>query len=360
MKEGQRRIGSLEVGRGVAAALVVLHHAGSIAEQPRFFDAVPFAGHLHFFYVGVDFFFVLSGFIISWVHWGDLGKPQTLGRYAAKRFLRIYPPYWGVLIPLVLLYLVFPDGGMASQRDPANIAMSFLLLPYPPQPVLGVAWTLVHEIVFYAVFALIIALGRKGLWLLPLWGVLILAGAAAGPLPFPLSFFLSPFNLEFLFGVGAAVILRSRTIPYPGLLAGSGVLLFLLFMLVPSLVPQDAVTLRFAFGIPAAMFVLGMVEIEWTRPLRLPPVLVFFGASSYAVYLVHSVAISMTIRLVAKAAGGHIGVEPAVLIVALIGLAAGMLYYALLEKRLTSLTRSVLQSLGLMEPSAARPLQTRL
>lgn len=355
MKQGQRRIGSLEIGRGVAAFLVVLHHAGAIAEEPRFYGDVPFGGHLHYFYVGVDFFFVLSGFIITWVHWDDLGDRSKLGGYARKRFLRIYPPYWGVLLPLTLLYLMFPAAGIPSQRDPVNILMSALLLPYPPLPVLGVAWTLVHEIFFYALFGLVIVVGRKGLWLMPAWAALIVAGALAGPLPFPASFFLSPFNLEFIFGVGVAVLLRHRTMPLPGLLAFMGAAAFLAFMLFFPAVQVEPLHGRIAFGLAAALFVAGIVEIEWHRPLALPRLLVLFGAASYAVYLVHPVALSFATHALTRLAGRTLPLEAAVVVTALAATAAGIAYHLTLEKPLTAAARSALKHLGALRFPQSEP-----
>lgn len=340
MKQGHKRIASLEVGRGFASTLVVLHHAGSIVTQPRFYGATGFGGALEFFYVGVDFFFVLSGFIIAWVHWDDLGKPSRLGTYAKKRFLRIYPPYWGVLLPLIALYFLIPSSGLDSQRDPVNLVMSLLLLPYPMPPVLGVAWTLVHEIFFYAVFAVILAIGRRGLWLMPVWGLAIVAASFFGPLPHLPGFVLSPFNIEFILGVGAAVLLRHRTIPMPGLVAGLGIAAFLLCLFVPSLASENRLVQRLVYGLAAAAFVLGMVEIEWRRPLKLPSALIFFGAASYAVYLVHPIAVSMSIQVLTRLSGRSLPIEAAILLISLVGLVAGMVYHAVVERRLSALGRA--------------------
>lgn len=348
MKSGQKRISSLEVGRGFAATLVVLHHAGAIVEQPRFYGETGFGGLLAYFYVGVDFFFVLSGFIIAWVHWDDLGDRAKLGTYATKRFLRIYPPYWGVLAILLLLYAAMPGTGLDTQRDPLNIVLSFLLLPSPMPPVLGVAWTLVHEIFFYAIFALVILVGRRGLWAMPLWALAIVLGQMVGPKPFLVEFVLSPYNLQFILGVGAAILLRRHTIARPALVAAIGVVGFLSFLLLPALLPQNVLLTRLIFGLSAALFVVGMVEIEWHRPLRLAPALVFFGGASYAVYLVHPLASSTTLQILFRLTGRTLPVDVTILLITAAGVMAGMLYFALIEKRLTRLVRLVLSSLGVI------------
>ena len=332
---------SIEIGRGLASALVVFHHAGNIMSQPRFYGSDPFDGHLRNFNVGVDFFFVLSGFIIAWIHWADIGQSGRLKSYASKRFLRIYPPYWGVLLPLIALYQVFPQAGVESQRDPINIGLSLLLLPFTAQPVLGVAWTLTHEIFFYVVFAGIILAGRKALIFFPLWALAIIAGHFAGPLNFPLSFFLNPFNLEFIMGVGAAWLLKNVRIPAPMLVASVGALTFILLMLFAVNIQDDNLVGRLAFGISSLLFVLGAVEVERHRKVALPRALLFFGASSYAVYLVHPVALSFCIQVVKRLAGNTMSLEIIAIIIALMGIVAGCLYHILLEKRLTSWVRSV-------------------
>ncbi|KAB0680297.1 acyltransferase family protein [Aureimonas leprariae] len=347
------KFGALEVGRAVAAGLVVFHHAGSIAQQPRFFDAVPFGYHLGNFNVGVDFFFVLSGFIIAWVHWNDIGEPARVPRYALKRFLRIYPPYWAVLLPLTALYVAFPQGGIPSQRDPVNIAMSALLLPYPVPPVLGVAWTLVHEIFFYAVFAAIIAAGRKALLLLPIWFAAIVAASLLQVETFPLTFFFNPFNMEFILGVGVAVMLRHRSVPAPLLLATVGVVIFVATMLFATTVQDHPLVGRLAFGLPAAMFVAGCVELERRRPRRLPAVLALLGAASYVIYLVHPIALSFGAQALTRLPTRDLPVDIAVLLLGLIGIGAGVLFHVVVERRIASALKSLTSTRG-KAPDEAR------
>lgn len=113
-------------------------------------------------WVGVDLFFVLSGFILMFVHEADFGqlRGRVVVHFAALRFFRIYPLATAVLILIALLVLA--DAGFAvwyrKTHDPADLtAMAFLrtlLLAtrwYPPfvgdwnQPV----WSLSVEIIGY-------------------------------------------------------------------------------------------------------------------------------------------------------------------------------------------------------------------
>ena len=77
---------SLQACRAVAALLVVLFHASvGIFNLPKYFGCKPFGPVFDFGFVGVDFFFVLSGFIMVYVHAADFGQPRALGAYFWKR-----------------------------------------------------------------------------------------------------------------------------------------------------------------------------------------------------------------------------------------------------------------------------------
>jgi len=348
----------IEAGRGIAALLVVLHHAGSIMAEPRFFGGEPFGGHLRNFNVGVDFFFVLSGFIITWVHARDFGQPRRLGNYASKRFLRVFPPYWALLIPLILLYQLFPNAGVERQRDPVNIVLSIFLLPYTSQPVLGVAWTLTHEMLFYALFAALIAWGGRWLWLYAIWGVAIVAVALAGiALPYPASFLLSPFNLEFIMGVAAALMLRRWAIPAPRLVMIAGAAIFLAGVLFALHVQDVPLYGRLFFGLSSLLFVLGAVETERTHGVRLPAWLGALGAASYVIYLTHSVAISFACTALAKLGGRALPLEVACLLLAAIGLAAGFAYHWTVEAWTVGAARRLLQGARTRKEQVEVPAQ---
>jgi peptidoglycan/LPS O-acetylase OafA/YrhL len=82
-----------------------------------------------FGHAGVDLFFVISGFIITYVHYDDIGTPSRLGRYAARRFQRIYPLYW--LATLVTLILGVVGWHFSPQ---AWLGLTLPTLVYGPLP----------------------------------------------------------------------------------------------------------------------------------------------------------------------------------------------------------------------------------
>jgi len=165
------KLKTLQLCRGLAAALVLLFHATSVSSAFLNYDLLH--GIFLFGYSGVDFFFVLSGFIIFWIHRVDLGHPARLRPYLRKRFIRIYPLYWVVFLVLLPIYFGLPN----NFHDCLVLLKSFLLLPQVSNPVLTVAWTLSSELFFYGLFGLAIYLLSQPnpeaptIWILLIFGV---------------------------------------------------------------------------------------------------------------------------------------------------------------------------------------------
>src|SRR5689334_3783110 len=138
-----KTIQSLQAGRGLAAFYVVLHHADLAAAS---FGAS--RTHVAFFangYLGVDFFFVLSGFII---YQSTVGWQRTASDYAVARFRRVYLPYLPIGIGIALLYAMDPS--LSEGNRSWSWLPTLTLLPVSSDTALSVAWTLKHEILFYS------------------------------------------------------------------------------------------------------------------------------------------------------------------------------------------------------------------
>jgi peptidoglycan/LPS O-acetylase OafA/YrhL len=146
----KKHLEGLQLFRGFAALAVALHHArlgtsAFVQEIPAPIEALLGQGFL-----GVDFFFVLSGFIILHTHYDDPRSVSAAAVYAFKRITRIYLPYLPITGAVIIAYLLFPA---LSQSDRTwGWFTSLTLLPSIHEPALPVAWTLVHEIVFYLLF----------------------------------------------------------------------------------------------------------------------------------------------------------------------------------------------------------------
>lgn len=250
----RRTIESLQAGRGLAALAVVLHHSEQASRNFGQFAVKP----LQWGYLGVDFFFVLSGFII---YHSTVSRDRTLSQYALARFRRVYFPYWPIGIVVALLYLIHP-----TEHQWAWLP-TLTLLPIDAEPALTVAWTLQHEVLFYLLFGLFYFSGLLRLGLFA-WALCIIVGLPH--LPF------ARINLEFLFGIGACLLYRQRLAHPVLILCGIGA--GLLFCLFPD---------RLLIGAMFALLIAPIAQLEREERFKVPSFLILLGAASYSLYLVH-------------------------------------------------------------------------
>jgi peptidoglycan/LPS O-acetylase OafA/YrhL len=338
------RLNTIEAARGGAALLVVLYHATIILSLPKYLAYFPLAGFFGFGHAGVDFFFVLSGFIIAWVHWDDIGDTRSLPVYAWRRFARIYPTYW---VACALVLAAFAAGFGTMPPSAGQVASNLALVPYGAgiEPFITVAWSLQHEVLFYSIFAILIWWPVLGACLLVVWLVGILAAAAGLIQPtFPLGFVLHPNNLEFFFGMAAMLAVSRIRIPWPGVLAALGAIAFLgagvLENVFDPLGSVHYVAWRFPYGLSAAAVLVGLARCELTQGLSVPPALVFFGSASYAVYLVHQSLMSVLTKAVIQSGMGSILTGNVIwLLLVVVSTALGIGFFLLVDKPLGQLLR---------------------
>ena len=294
------RLLGIQAARGVAALIVVLYHATRSLSQPQYLGHVGLGNVFGFGHAGVDFFFVLSGFIISHVHGMDIGRPDRAARYAWRRFARIYPIYWAVTALLVLRDAFAPDA--AARLTPARLLESVTLLPLGGEPMIAVAWTLQHEILFYAAFCLAILNRRLGLALVAGGIVLSLVGAISPPRDWLLYFLTSGYHLEFLMGILAARIVATGRVPAPFWLMAAGLVLFgcAAVMDVRGLITVNDPSAILLYGGGGMLLIIGLAAVDQSRRARFGATAELFGAVSYVLYLVHEVPVGLVSKLSAR------------------------------------------------------------
>jgi peptidoglycan/LPS O-acetylase OafA/YrhL len=288
---GRDKLDWLQCARAIAAIAVAGYHACERLKAHT--SEVGVYDIFRFGYLGVDLFFVISGFIILYIHHKDIGVPKALGRYAYRRATRIYPLYWILFALVVPLYFVFPSAGDGAARDPASILRCFFLLPNPGGSIVGVAWTLVYEVSFYAMFALLILSRRIGLAVIALWALLIVTERFGHRID--LGYLNRFFGSKYLeFGVGAAVYFAARRFkPSRGLLIAGVGLLVLMFAAFASQ-RMEAMIIdgpwRVAFaGLVSGVIIFGFVTAR-SQDLSTSwwgAILVKLGDASYSIYLFH-------------------------------------------------------------------------
>ncbi len=300
-------ISLLQVFRGLAALLVVYHHANR--EVAGVFGDSWLRSLFDLGDAGVQFFFVLSGFIIYHVHRSDMGRSGRARRYLLKRIIRIYPIYILVTLVLTPFWAFIPAFGAAYHKELSSFIYSILLIPQSHLPNLGVAWTLTHEVMFYLLFALLIVNRRIGSLVLVIWFVAIGVVAVAVPteLTFPLSFVLSINNLLFGLGIVAALMLsRSRQRVDRGLLlVALGSVAFMLVGVGGNIAadyghvsPSISRLVIFLLGLASFVIVLQSKSGRVEQMLGQRKILNAIGAASFLIYLIHQPVISLFRKIV--------------------------------------------------------------
>jgi exopolysaccharide production protein ExoZ len=305
----QRRIimyQSLQSGRSIAALLVLLFHLGGTISADKYFGIDAFAIPFSFGSSGVEFFFVLSGFIIYHVHKYDLGKKKSLYVYMYKRISRIYPAYLIVFISVWGAAMLFPQLRDSVPHDLFLIMKSLLLIPQNKEVIGGtgslvliVAWTLQYEIMFYIFFSAGIINKRIGFVLVGLF----IFGSLSGleDLGFPFSFIFSDYVWLFFMGM-----LSAKLISYHWVKKIEPRAFFFLGLLIYFITALDTVfgseMLKsfqiILYGIGCSIIVIAMILFEINGKVLLKHNFhQLLGASSYALYLIHFPLISVLCKV---------------------------------------------------------------
>jgi exopolysaccharide production protein ExoZ len=148
------KINSIQYLRGVAALLVVYCHTIDNQLQLGTSWQQNFRYLQNFGAIGVDVFFVISGFIISYI---SLEKGTGIKEgllFLKKRFLRINPSYYIATIIGIYIYKYLGPGVTIPKETLLN-SVTIIPLFGKDLPWLGVAWTLIFEWFFYLIFVYI-------------------------------------------------------------------------------------------------------------------------------------------------------------------------------------------------------------
>jgi peptidoglycan/LPS O-acetylase OafA/YrhL len=343
----RERYFSLEALRAIAAVMVVIAHAAMFA---GYVPPQKTTNHLMAGRAGVDLFFVLSGFIISRVHWFDLGRPERLRGYLWRRFVRIFPIYWVALIIAGVLTWYLPNINRNITWSGRQFAENLTLIPTAGWTLISPAWSLQYELTFYAVFGLAILSSGIGACVAGIWaGVVISHWGAAST--FPLSFFTNPRAIQF--GVGWLVARWVDHLPrgVASPVAAAGAALFGAVLVADSIGwPGVQFTTMFAVGTPgnpviyaiaAAALIGGLVRgdrrnTSETWPTRQADL---WGGASYAIYLIHYPVIASVFEVVPFAWFVERGPWITMGILSVIGVISGMVLHVAIERPLLAWLR---------------------
>jgi exopolysaccharide production protein ExoZ len=290
---------------------------------------------------GVDVFFVISGFVMAIT---ACSRPVAVCQFVVDRFSRIVPLYW--IATLLLLGVVLTGKGSTPPHI-ATLLASLALVPVDPQPYLGVGWTLVYEMFFYALLALSLLVRPRHLVALTLTLLLLVAaGAAFRPEGIVLRTYTGPLLLEFLAGVWLGVAWR-RGLRLPPLAGMALLAAGIAGLAVASANGTAGETVAFAriveWGLPALAIVAGTLGLE-ALPIVRSRLGLLLGAASYAIYLSHPAVLVVVRRAWGRTHVTEPGTILAVCIVA--SILVGVAFHLLVERRVVAAARSLLRKVA--------------
>lgn len=307
MSHGATYLPSLTGLRFYAALLVVLYHLNTHAGH------LPVVSELtRFGRTGVTFFFVLSGFVLTWSYWG---KTTPLRVFYWRRFARIWPLH---------MFATFVSGaayGLVNHRLEAfltwdNLWPSILLIHawFPEFSVYwgwsGASWSLSNEAFFYAIFPVlaVVFAARSSRWLLmvpvamtclslALWVLIPADGIGPYLRPTLLSFFPLSRVVQFIAGVALACAIRKGWRSPFSLSAAVSIVLgwhVLLFVWSEGTTPgtfwYPSIASQLFSLLPFAILIATVAtrDIRGVESHLARPSLVLLGQASFAWYLLHT------------------------------------------------------------------------
>jgi peptidoglycan/LPS O-acetylase OafA/YrhL len=306
----ERRLDSLDGWRGVAILLVFVRHYFLTSHvHLRIIQATEWVASAG--WVGVDLFFVLSGFLITGILLDTRGHKHYFRNFYARRTLRIFPLYYGVLLlslaPTKLLHLQWQRGDIVHFLYVGNIAIQFnpALDGVKPWLNFDALWSLAVEEQFYLVWPLMVLFiaNRKALrWIAAFMGAALLIRIALIVLlppghAFEWNYKVLPMRADALLcGAAAAILVRAGTLEeavqrfrWPAWIAAIGIAAILI---------QDRrlefhSNLSSAIVFPclgilfACLLLVALQNGSWAYRIGRTPWLRFFGRYSYGIYIFH-------------------------------------------------------------------------
>lgn len=316
--------------RFLAVLMVVIGHAFQETALRN-----PNIRHFNIGAIGVDIFFVISGFIMVII---TEGRERSASDFLLHRITRVVPPYWLIMFAMLAV----------TSFNPSHALASFFFIPAPHPnliemyPLYRPGWTMNCEFYFYSIFAISMAINHCARILIA--SVIMVSVISLHEMVPEHSipwFYSNSIMVEFIFGMAIGYFYTRR--PTTKTAAIAAITVSLIWMgAVSAITVQPFDQFRFAFwGAPSALLVFGLLRFE-TNGLPESRALLFGGNASYSIYLTHFLVAVGLAKLMTSLN------IPALLVVGSIiiaSLAVGGSFHILVEKPLIRLAR-ILASLG--------------
>jgi exopolysaccharide production protein ExoZ len=327
------KLEGIQILRGYAAMLVVVTHLWSVGVLSSTLRFGRIGG------LGVDIFFIISGFIMCYSLKDRLGADDSF-TFLKKRVHRVFPVYLIVLIPFLAQYIYFGSGEKTSV-DTMLVAGNLLLLPSffggeDYRMLVGPAWTLIYELFFYVLFAGAICSSKSKdraiytvmIFIVSMVAVVNLSGLKGERLQWANFQYMIGDTLLFNFVIGCICYFvwrkYGRAVFNFWTAVGSAIVLTIVALALGKAGFPRIISL----GLPASGIVLVFLFAEF-KTRSVTKLLLFLGSASYSIYLVHAVIAHWKYIILASCASEN-DLTGALLTVGAV--AAGCIFYVIVEK----------------------------
>ena len=281
-------LNSIQFLRALAAWVVVGHHFVQIFYGG---NNVGFVENFLWNYgtLGVDLFFVISGFVI---YHATVDRVIPPARFFSLRLIRVIPAYW--VFSLLTALLVYSFQGLIpfTQLETGFLLKSLAFIPWANPsgigyfPLLTPGWTLNFEVAFYSIFGLTLFFSSRYRVLLVMLGLFLLQSVVPN-FGVPWDFYKNKIIFEFVLGIGVAIIYRRELLKH--VKTGSAMLLLLLAVIAIAVKGNGHHYLY--VGIPCAFVMIAALSQEYF--FRKYAIFNTLGNQSYSTYLCHVIILSI-------------------------------------------------------------------
>ena len=350
----KQTITSIQFLRAMAALLVVFFHA-----QEALIKFGQHSSYLNSFYylkelggLGVDLFFIISGFIIFVIGEKKFRQKGAVKDFIIRRIIRIVPLYW-FYTTIILILVIIPLTLKQNHFSWYYTLHSYFFIPtIRPStgeflPLLVQGWTLSFEMYFYLIFSVSLLFAKR--FFLPILGFLLIPSVMASYLFVDLArsdpiiwMITNPLLLEFLFGSLLGLIYCSNynmSQRFIFFLIITACLLFIAMILYGSHQFERLIN----WGIPCALITSGLIFYEKKYGFSPPNFILALGNSSYSLYLSHGLIIILFSVLLKRSYLNHINGDLLIIMVVGLSIFIGQLSYIFIEKNVTQFFLKIYQ-----------------
>ena len=280
---------NIQALRGMAAFMVVLFHMLGQFKAMNLSNSY-YESIAQFGYIGVDIFFVISGFVMAKTTHNLANNPKNALNFMQKRLLRIFLGYWPILIFAIIIYaLLIPD--ILAKKD--ILASVFLITTNMQKLVIGPSWSLTYELYFYFILCLLLMSNfiNKIVFLSLLAIIIVLKILFLPQSNHYLDFFLSHFLLEFLAGFFVFYLKKQLLSQYMLPI----ILLFAITALTigVNLPIADDWTRVVTFGFFGVCLIALAIHLEDNKIFIANGIVKKIGDASYSLYIVHIIFVNL-------------------------------------------------------------------